>query len=138
MPAAVLLAKCSHHEMDVINTATCNASTTSDCSVIARAKVAGFALAAAVDERTDTIYVANGEGSVSVVDGALCNATVTSGCSTPLATIHTGGFDVDDVFDPVTRTLYVASPAGDVFVIDGAGCNPQHVGMRRTGEAREG
>jgi DNA-binding beta-propeller fold protein YncE len=109
--------------MDVINTATCNASTTSDCDVIARAKVAGFALAAAVDERTDTIYVANGEGSVSVVDGALCNATVTSGCSTPLATIHTGGFDVDDVFDPVTRTLYVASPAGDVFVIDGAACN---------------
>jgi DNA-binding beta-propeller fold protein YncE len=113
------------HEVDVINTATCNASITSDCAVVGRARVAGFALAAAVDERTDTIYVAIGEGFVSVVDGATCNATDTSGCSTPLATIHTGGFDVDDVFNPITRTLYVVSPAGSVFVIGVAGCNAE-------------
>lgn len=122
-PAAYCSPNTPSHEMDVINTATCNASTTSDCDVIAHAKVAGFALAATVDERTDTIYVANGEGSVSVVDGALCNASITSGCNTPLATIHTGGFPVDDVFNPHTRTLYVVSPAGEVFVINGARCN---------------
>ena len=124
-PAAYCSPNTPSHEMDVINTATCNASTTSDCDVIAHAKVAGFALAAAVDERTDTIYVANGEGSVSVVDGALCNATITSGCGRPLATIHTGGFDVDDVFNPTTRTLYVVSPAGSVFVIGVARCNAE-------------
>lgn len=124
-PAAYCSPNTPSHEMDVINTATCNASTASDCDVIAQAKVAGFALAAAVDERTDTIYVANGEGSVSVVDGALCNATITSGCGRPLATIHTGGFDVDDVYNPTTRTLYVVSPAGSVFVIDVARCNAE-------------
>jgi DNA-binding beta-propeller fold protein YncE len=111
------------HVMDVINAAKCNATDTSGCSVVARAKVGGDPLAAAVDERTDTIYTANAVGSVSVVDGALCNAAVTSGCNTPLATIHTGGFPVDDVFNPRTRTLYVVSPAGDVFVINGARCN---------------
>ena len=58
--------------------------------------------------RTDTVYTANATGTVSVVDGALCNVAVTSGCDAPLATIHTGGFLVDDVFNPRTRTLYVA------------------------------
>ena len=111
------------HVMDVINAATCNATDTSDCSVVARAKVGGDPLAAAIDETTDTIYTANATGTISVVDGALCNAAVTSGCNTPLATIHTGGFPVDDVFNPRTRTLYVVSPAGDVFVINGARCN---------------
>ena len=111
------------HEMDLINTSTCNTAVTTDCHVVARARVGDSPLAAAVDEKTDTIYVANGTGSVSVVNGSLCNVTVTSGCATPVATIHTGGFPVDDVFDPMTRTLYVASPAGDVFVIDGASCN---------------
>ena len=124
-PAAYCSPNTPSHEMDVINSATCNAATTSDCDVIAQAKVAGFALAAAVDERTDTVYVAIGEGSISVVDGALCNATITSGCGHPLATIHTGGFDVDDVFDPTTRTLYAVSPAGSVFVIGVANCNAE-------------
>jgi DNA-binding beta-propeller fold protein YncE len=109
--------------MDVINAATCNATDTSGCSVVAHAKVGGDPLAAAIDEKTDTIYTANATGTISVVDGALCNAAITSGCNTPLATIHTGGFPVDDVFNPRTRTLYVASPAGDVFVINGARCN---------------
>ena len=112
------------HELDLINTSTCNSAVTTDCHVVARARVGDSPLAAAVDEKTDTIYVANGTGSVSVVNGSLCNATVTIGCSTPVATIHTGGFPVDDVFNPMTRTLYVASPApGNVFVIDGATCN---------------
>jgi DNA-binding beta-propeller fold protein YncE len=113
------------HTMDVVNTATCNATDTSDCRVIAKAKVGGDPLAAAVDERTDTIYTANAVGTVSVVDGATCNAAVTSGCGTPLATIHTGGFDVAEVFNPVTRTLYVSNPAGSVFVIGVSRCNAE-------------
>jgi DNA-binding beta-propeller fold protein YncE len=111
------------HSMDVVNAANCNASVTTDCRVIAIARTGADPLAADVDERTDTIYTANANGTVSVVDGATCNARDTSGCGRPLATIHTGGFDVDDVFNPITRTLYVANPAGSVFVIDGATCN---------------
>src|SRR5580698_8914910 len=111
------------HEVDLINTSTCNAGIVTDCHVVARARVGDSPLAAAVDEATDTVYVSNGDGSVSVVNGTLCNVTDTSGCATPVATIHTGGFDVDDVFDPATRTLYVADLNGRILVIDGAGCN---------------
>ena len=122
-PTAFCTNSTPSYEMDIVDTATCNATVASNCHVIARARVAADPLAAAVDEQTDTIYTANALGSVSVVDGRLCNATVTSGCSTPLATIHTGGFDVYDVFNPRTRTLYVANPQGSVFVINGARCN---------------
>jgi DNA-binding beta-propeller fold protein YncE len=77
----------------------------------------------AIDETTDTVYVANSGGTVSVVNGARCNATVTNGCARPLATIVTGGFDVAAAFDPLTHTVYVASVEGEVYVIDGADCN---------------
>ena len=98
------------HEMDLINTSTCNSVITTDCHVVARARVGDSPLAAAVDEKTDTIYVANGTGSVSVVNGSTCNATVTSGCSTPVATIDTGGFPVDDVFNPMTSNALRREP----------------------------
>jgi len=111
------------HVLDVINAATCNAKATSGCRVVARAAAGKFPLAAALDERTDTVYVADGAGTISVVNGARCNAKVTSGCAKPVATIKTGGFPVAAAFNPKTRTLYAASPAGQVFVIDAARCN---------------
>lgn len=67
------------HVLDVINAATCNAKATSGCRVIARAAAGKFPLAAALDERTDTVYVADGAGTISVINGARCNAKVTSG-----------------------------------------------------------
>jgi DNA-binding beta-propeller fold protein YncE len=111
------------HVVDVINAADCNATVTSHCRVVAKAKVGSYPLAATVDEQTDTVYVVNGSGSVSVVNGARCNATVTRGCGRSLATVKTGGFPVAAAFDPRTRTLYAASPSGEVFVINGARCN---------------
>ena len=111
------------HVLDVINAATCNVKTTAGCRVIARAAAGKLPLAAALDERTDTVYVADGSGKITVVDGARCNARVSSGCAKPLAAITTGGFPVAAAFNPKTRTLYVASPAGQVFVIGVAKCN---------------
>jgi DNA-binding beta-propeller fold protein YncE len=111
------------HVLDVINAATCSAHRTSGCKVVARAAAGRFPLAAALDPRTDTVYVSDGAATVTVVDGARCNASVTSGCAKPLATIKTGGSGVAAAFDPTTRTVYVASPAGHVFVIDAANCN---------------
>jgi DNA-binding beta-propeller fold protein YncE len=114
----------SAHVVDVINTATCNAKVRWGCQVVAQATVGSSPLAAAVDERTNTVYVTNGnDGTVSVLDGAQCNARVTRGCGKPLATIKVGGFLVAAAVNPATGTLYVASPQGDVFVIDAAGCN---------------
>jgi DNA-binding beta-propeller fold protein YncE len=111
------------HVLDVINAATCNAMVTSGCRVIARAAAGAFPLAAALDQRTGTIYVADGAGTVTVVNGARCDAHVTSGCAKPLATIRTGGVPVAIAFNSETRTLYAASLAGRVFVIDAARCN---------------
>jgi YVTN family beta-propeller protein len=111
------------HVLDVINAATCNVKITAGCRVIARAAAGKFPLAAALDKRTDTLYVTDGAGTVTVVNGTRCNAAVTTGCAKPLATIKTGGFPVAAAVNPKTRTLYVASPAGQVFVIGVARCN---------------
>ena len=74
----------------VISAAKCRPGSGAGCTVVARATVGSGPLAATVDERTDTIYTANGSGTVSVIDGARCNAEVTSGCDTPVATIQVG------------------------------------------------
>lgn len=111
------------HVMDIISAATCNTKVMSGCRVVARAAAGTSPLAAALDQRTDTVYVADGAGTVTVINGARCNASVVSGCAKPLATIRTGGPGVAAVFNPQTRTVYVASPVGQVFAIDAARCN---------------
>ncbi|MGA2758665.1 MAG: hypothetical protein ABSF58_15095, partial [Solirubrobacteraceae bacterium] len=109
--------------MDVIDAARCDAAVVSGCRVLATVPVGNLPLAAVLDPSTDTIYVLNGVGSVSVVNGARCNARVTSGCTGAIATITASGPLVAGAIDPSTRTLYAASPAGDVFAIDIARCN---------------
>ena len=118
---------CQHagHVVEVINTAKCNARVRSDCRVVATARVGSNPLAAAIDERTDTIYVVNGgSATVSVLNGARCNARVTRGCGRAIATIRVGKMPVAASVDPATRTVYVANLAGrSVSVIDAATCN---------------
>ncbi len=109
--------------VDIINAATCRPGSGSGCTVVARATVGSGPIAATVDAGTDTIYTANGSGTVSVIDGARCNATVTSGCEKPVATIQVGGFPVDAALDSQTHTLYVADANGHVFVLNVAACN---------------
>jgi DNA-binding beta-propeller fold protein YncE len=113
------------HVVDVINTAKCSAQVRAACRVVARARVGSGPLAAAVDTRTDTVYVANGnDNTVSVLNGARCNARVTRGCAQPVATIKVGKFPVAAVVNPATRTLYVADlGAGRISVINAAACN---------------
>jgi len=83
----------------------------------------------AVDEATDTLYVANLQGStVWVIDGATCNATDQQGCSRPPATVAVGNGPYALAVDEATDTVYVTNPSaagsGDtVSVINGATCN---------------
>ncbi len=98
--------------VDVINTAKCNANVASDCRVVARATVGYMPQSVAIDAATDTIYVANGTGTTSVVNGALCNATVTRGCGNAIASIDVGGSSA--AFDPITRTIYTWQTRGAV------------------------
>jgi DNA-binding beta-propeller fold protein YncE len=113
------------HVVDIVNTAKCNAKVHTGCRVVATIRVGRGPLAAAIDSRTDTIYVANSNSStVSVLNGARCNATVTRGCSRPLATIKVGKFPVAEAFNPATRTVYVANlMGGSISVINAATCN---------------
>jgi DNA-binding beta-propeller fold protein YncE len=111
------------HVVDVINAGRCNAKDESACRVLATVGVGKNPLDAVLDPSTDTIYVVNGSGSVSVLNGARCNATVTRGCTRATTTISTGGFTVAGAIDPVTRTLYLANLKGAVFAVDIARCN---------------
>ena len=113
--------------VDLINTATCKAADGSGCRVVAQVVVGLSPQAVAIDQTTDTIYVAtwdfNGGESASVLNGARCNARNTSGCGQAAATVDVGG--VGAVFNPKTRTLYVADPQGGIHVINGATCNAE-------------
>jgi DNA-binding beta-propeller fold protein YncE len=110
------------HLLDIIDTSKCNVQVVSRCRVAGQAAGGKGPLAAVLDAKTDTVYVIDSSGAVSVLDGRRCNATKRTHCGV-LATIKTGGFDVAGGLNPRTHTLYVAAPSGDVFVIDVARCN---------------
>jgi DNA-binding beta-propeller fold protein YncE len=115
------------HVVDVLNAAKCNATTRSGCRVAATIRVGTGPLGAVVDERTDTVYVTNGnDNTVSVINGARCNGGDTRGCATAVvATVKVGKFPVADAFNPATRTVYVANLTGSISVLNAAACNAQ-------------
>jgi DNA-binding beta-propeller fold protein YncE len=123
--------------VSVIDGATCDARVTSGCGQApATVAVQDSPFGLAVDQHTDTVYVANTGGeffatgyanltsSVSVINGATCNGHITSGCGkTPFA-VPVGGFDWDVTVNPTTDTVYVTSIVdSDIAVIDGTTCN---------------
>jgi YVTN family beta-propeller protein len=91
----------------------------------------------AVDQQTDTVYVANADfgasspSTVSVINGATCNAHVSSGCAQTPAAVTVGFTPYGVAVDEATDTIYVDnvnfSPPGvgsaSVSVINGATCN---------------
>jgi YVTN family beta-propeller protein len=120
--------------VSVVNTATCEADDTAGCRSIAPTISVGgqgTAGALAVNEATNTVYVANFvDGTVAVIDGRTCDATHHSGGGQqpPVVTVAPGPDGV--AVDQATDTVYVASdgtdnpPTGDtVSVIDGQTCN---------------
>jgi DNA-binding beta-propeller fold protein YncE len=116
--------------VSVVNSATCNAAQKNGCTKpAATIDVDGEPGGIAVDEATDTLYVANLQGStVSVINGATCNATDQKGCSRPPATVTVGHGPYALAVDEATDTVYVTNPGaavgGDtVSVINGATCS---------------
>ena len=80
----------------------------------------------AVDQATDTIYVANSGGTtVSVINGAACNGKVTSGCGRKPRRVHLGKSPWAVAVNQATDTIYALNPGtpGTVSVINGATCN---------------
>jgi YVTN family beta-propeller protein len=112
--------------LSLIDTARCNATVTSGCGDVPPTTAVGDTpQQEAVDEATDTVYVANGDdNTVSVVNGAACNAGDTSGCGQTWPTVAVGGNPTALGLDPRTNTIYVANADDDtVSVIDGSTCN---------------
>jgi YVTN family beta-propeller protein len=113
--------------VSVINTATCNATVMSGCRKTPPTVTVGSAPAGvAVDQATDTVYVANhNEKTVSVINGATCNATDSSGCGQTPAQVHLGSFPLAVAVNQATDTIYALNPGAPstVSVINGATCN---------------
>ena len=85
--------------VSVINGTTCNATNTTGCGTPPQTITVGPAfttpIGVAIDQATDTIYVANlqngeGSGTVSVINGATCNATTTTGCGQHPRSVRVG------------------------------------------------
>jgi DNA-binding beta-propeller fold protein YncE len=91
--------------------------------------------AAAIDEATNTIYVANGYNhngplalgnTVSVIDGRHCQGTDVSSCKGPWPTLTVGNEPSNITVDQATDTLYVANNTDNtVSVVNGATCNAE-------------
>jgi YVTN family beta-propeller protein len=136
----------------VIDGATCNATTASGCghkpaSVTVGAGSADYNVAFAIDQATQTLYVANWkDNTLSVIDTATCNGTTTSGCARTPHAARAGSGPDGIALNLATDTLYVADVTGDtVSVLDAAtcnatvssGCGTQHSRSLRTGQSPE-
>ena len=113
--------------LSVIDGASCNASVTSGCTRPPATVTVGSAPAGvAVNEATNTIYVANaGEPTVSIIDGTRCNGSDHSGCTQTPLKVTLAHVPRAIAVNQATNTIYALSPgtAGTVSVINGARCN---------------
>jgi DNA-binding beta-propeller fold protein YncE len=116
-------------QVDVFNTATCNAGELSGCAPVAEIPMPDpQANLDAIDEITHTLYASDPFGNtISVINTATCNATNTTGCTAATPKITTGSFPGAPVLDTLTHTLYAEyeANASRVAVINAATCNAQ-------------
>ena len=117
--------------VSILNGNTCDAFITWGCTAFSPTGTVGNGpQGAALDEATNTVYVANrSDNTVSVINSAVCNVEHLTGCDQVWPTVAVGGYPQAVAVDPVTDTVYVANLAGTVSVINGATCNSnQHSG----------
>jgi DNA-binding beta-propeller fold protein YncE len=114
----------------VFDGATCNATVRTGCAhTPATVTVGANPTYLAVDETTDTVYVANGgftegPGTVSVINGITCNAADTRGCDQTTETISAGRAAFAVAVNAATDKIYVTNRNdATVSVINGASCN---------------
>jgi YVTN family beta-propeller protein len=140
------VADANDNTVAVIDTATCNASTTVGCGQTPPVMTTGAApFNIALDPTTHTLFTANfADGSVSVLDTADCNGQVTSGCGQTPGTIGYGTAQPSGLLmDVASHTLYVAnlaltssdpSEVDTVALVDTSRCNAETtIGCTGTG-----
>ena len=116
----------------VFDVTRCNAHRTAGCAdAHPSVTTGGFPIGLAVNERTRTLYVGNGEAFVSVIDMRGCNRSQSAGCAAAPAQVATNPGAVLPTVDEATNTVYAPEqgeenqfpPADTVAVIDGSRCN---------------
>jgi YVTN family beta-propeller protein len=120
------------HDVSVIDGRTCNARTARGCrQKPLRAPAGAGARGIAVNEATNTVYVANTvANTVSVIDGSTCNAKVHRGCGRRAAVAPVGYSPRRVAVDERTNTIYVTNAGSNsVTMLNGRTCN----GRVRTG-----
>jgi len=116
--------------MSVVDGRTCRAADISRCEHSSPAVTVGaFPVALAVDETTETVYVANAnDNTVSVVDGVTCNAQVRTGCNQTPPKVRVGAVPTAVAVDPANHTAYVVNAGGnDVSMINTLTCNASNL-----------
>jgi DNA-binding beta-propeller fold protein YncE len=117
--------------VSVIDGATCNGTHTSGCGRTPRTiKVGGNPFWDAVDQATNTVYVANfNDGTVSVINGARCNAKVSSGCKRTAPAVTTGAGAGFVAIDSALHTAFVLNGTDDTLsAIDTRRCKGTSTG----------
>jgi len=116
--------------VSVIDGAACNGHTGRGCGrVPATVTVGANPFALAVDQASDTVYVANfvnefNGGSVSVINGATCNAHTTAGCGQTPPTVPTGTGTGLVAVDSTLHTVFAANAGDDTLsAINTQTCN---------------
>jgi DNA-binding beta-propeller fold protein YncE len=110
----------------VIDGKSCNARVTRGCARTPVRVAAGpGARGIALNERTNTVYVANtAAGTVSVIDGSTCNATVHLGCRRAAPQAAVGISPRRVAVDEMTNTVYVTNAGSNsVTMLNGRTCN---------------
>jgi DNA-binding beta-propeller fold protein YncE len=126
----VYVANQGDNTVSVVDASRCSASEITGCTQpSAIVRVGDGPTGVAVDQATDSVYVANNSGNtISVIDGASCNATDQVGCGGTTATLTVGSGPFAIGINSTTDSIYVndtgtKSNGDTVSVIDGATCN---------------
>jgi DNA-binding beta-propeller fold protein YncE len=116
--------------VSVINGATCNGTDHSGCGTAAATATVGYgSYGVAVDDATNTVYVANNQngfapGTVSMINEATCNGAHTAGCAGPFPSVGVGRSPRSVVVDTGTDIVYVTDHgSADVSELNGATCD---------------
>jgi DNA-binding beta-propeller fold protein YncE len=112
------------NDVAMFSGATCDSVNTTRCGQSAYRLPAGNGdRGIAVDDLTDSIYVANtNANTVLVFSGRLCNGTVHTACKVAFA--HVGSSPRRVVVDETTNTVYVTNAnSNTVTMLDGRTCN---------------
>jgi len=115
----------------VVDGNACNARRPGGCARTPMRIAAGpGARGIALNQRTDTVYVANtAAGTMSVIDGSTCNATVRRGCGQVAPQAPVGLSPRRVVVDEVTNTVYVTNAGSNsVTMLNGRTCNGRERG----------